>query len=269
MHNFVISVATGYEKRRVHIADEFQKKQINFEFFDAVTPQYNHDTAQLCGIDLSKAYGISNVEISCFLSHIKLWKKIIDENLSMVGVFEDDIFLGEGAGSFLNDYAWIPENIHVVKLEKAFQKNIRSTMFAVKNIHGRRLYRLKSENYGTAGYIISNSGAKFLLERFRALDSFQAVDMEMFGKLLHLNEYLVLQVIPALCIQDFILNGNFNNFPSVLEQERQKRWAQEESGTKKIRLKFLRRVKREFNKPFLKVFRFIYSVFFVKDVFFK
>ncbi len=94
MNNYIISLKTAAQ-RREHICNEFGKQAIPFQFCDAVTSndfQREDIRALLSNIHQSK---LANGEKGCFLSHLSLWKKCIDENLPFISIFEDDILLGE------------------------------------------------------------------------------------------------------------------------------------------------------------------------------
>lgn len=68
-------------------------QQIEFQYFDAIEPHQIEGTLQNIGVEL-KNCSLTKGEIGCFLSHVSLWKKIIDNNLSYMAIFEDDIYLG-------------------------------------------------------------------------------------------------------------------------------------------------------------------------------
>ncbi|MFQ6276533.1 glycosyltransferase family 25 protein [Acinetobacter johnsonii] len=38
-------------------------------------------------------------EIGCLLSHVLLWQKAVHDNLDFIGIFEDDIHLGQQAAT--------------------------------------------------------------------------------------------------------------------------------------------------------------------------
>lgn len=120
MRNYVISLTTA-EDRRIHIKQEFGKQGIDFEFFDAVTPAYNQSFINIFNLDFTNS-DLSDNEISCFLSHLCLWKKCLDDNLDYIAIFEDDIYLSADAYLFLNRPDWIDENINLIKIEKINKK---------------------------------------------------------------------------------------------------------------------------------------------------
>lgn len=218
MKNFVISLKEKNDKRREHINNEFSGKGIAFSFFDAVTPATNE--IYLSKFNLSnKNTEISEVEISCFLSHVCLWQKVIDEKIPAAAIFEDDIYLGKDSEYLLTDYSWVPEDAHILKTEK-FHSHIPSMEQQKKIAHGFKKFRLKAEHLGCAGYIITYAGAKFLMEKIKKSELKYPVDREVFEFYLGDKNYYAYQINPALCIQDFIINKNKNTFSSALSTDR-------------------------------------------------
>ncbi len=64
------------------------------------------------------------------MSHIFLWKKIIDEDIDIARIFEDDIYLGKGS-EILNNYSWVNKNIDIIKIEKSNDK-IKTSIRPIK-----------------------------------------------------------------------------------------------------------------------------------------
>ena len=91
MNNFVISLKSATE-RREHINNEFGKHNVSFEFFDALTPDTAREYAKNLGINPDTT-NLTPGELACMMSHIAIWKKAINENLSYVTIFEDDVYL--------------------------------------------------------------------------------------------------------------------------------------------------------------------------------
>lgn len=202
-HNYVISLATE-QKRRKHIENEFGKQEISFEFFDAVTPATIDKVAKDLNIivDRSETAILWDGEIACALSHIFLWNFVLENNLDYINIFEDDIHLGENAKELLNiDY--IPKDTHVLKLE-ANGKYFSKKPTKVKN--DREIFPLSFKQSGTAGYCVTAKGAKYLLNQVQHKELKFPIDMLMFEKLLAKKDYKVMQLSPAICVQDFIFN---------------------------------------------------------------
>lgn len=216
--NYVISL-TNAQERRAHITQEFGKRDISFSFFDAITPDLIEETAKKFNItfDRSSKATLCDGEIACALSHIVLWNFVLENNLDYINIFEDDIYLGENAKELLNiDY--IPEDTDILKLE-AHGKIIYGKCVQIKC--NRNISQLKFKHTGTAGYSITEKGAKYLLDKVKNKQIDIAIDTFMFDGLLKEKDYKVMQLSPAICIQDFILYSE-NYFESSLHNGREK-----------------------------------------------
>lgn len=214
MRNFVISLKENNEKRKNHIRDEFSKQNIPFEFFDAITPTQNNDI--LSEHNLSISHPLTQNEIACSLSHFMIWKQIIDEDIPYAAIFEDDIYLGNNANLFLNSIAWIDDSYDIIKLEKGWQPTIETPMLSSKTVENRQIYKLLSNHYGTAGYILFNKGARFLINYYSNTHVTRTIDSLVFGILISNTNINVQQVLPTICVQDFILFDGHKNFPSAI-----------------------------------------------------
>lgn len=240
MKNFVISLTTAQD-RRAHIVDEFAKKQVDFEFFDAITPQTLHHTAQYLQIDLQKNTDLSNNELSCLCSHLALWRKAIDENLDYIAIFEDDIYLSRDAQLFLSNTDWIPSNCDFIKLEKV----AKSVVLTDKQpVHQHQLARLNSPHFGTGGYILSNLAACKLYEHFLTIPAINHIDQYLFKMVLTSGILPIYQINPVVCIQDCILHPTNQKFDSLLE------WRDKQP---KIKLSPTQKLIRELKRPLQKL----------------
>lgn len=252
MKSFVISVKCHIERRK-YIVEEFANHYIDFEFFDAVTP--NDNLKLLSFYNLNMETELSKLEVSCFLSHYMLWRKVVAEGLPYIAIFEDDIHLGEQSFNYLSKSDWIPKGTHIVKLEKGWQDYVRVGFPSIK-IKNRRLYKLRSKHFGTAGYILSHEGAKFLLKKYSGINNLLPVDVLIFGLFLKDPSYKVLQILPALCIQDFLLEGSSEKLISSIEEGRS---LYIEGSAKKIKKALYLKLVRELFRPFNQLKSFIFT----------
>ncbi|WP_323841349.1 MULTISPECIES: glycosyltransferase family 25 protein [unclassified Moraxella] len=214
MKNYVISLTTAND-RRTHICQEFGKQGIDFEFFDAVTPNQLVETAQSLKIDLNKNQLLSNNELACLLSHISLWKKAIDENMDYIAIFEDDIYLSKDAHLFLNHSDWIKNDWGFIKIEKTIEKALLKNPTPLQENHTISL--LNSVHLATGGYILSKTIAQQLYHHFLSLNNIGHIDQFLFKTVLEENIAPIYQINPVLCIQDCILYPDNQKFLSSLE----------------------------------------------------
>lgn len=254
MKNFVISLKSA-DARRAHITQEFGKQGIAFEFFDAVTPAHIYELSEKFSIDLSKNQRLSDGEKACFMSHLYIWQKCLDEDLDYIAVFEDDICLGKNADLFLNTNWLKAINFDIIKLETFFEK----VHIKHKSSHyDRKLERLCSPHMGAGAYIITQSAIKKVINQIQKtpIHNLMAIDHILFE--IGINHLSIYQLNPAICLQQMFTNHNL--LPSQLEQSRQnniKNSRFDDNITHKLsRLKW--RLKRSIGKrTFYKIVEFI------------
>ena len=241
--NVVISISTA-NKRRNHIIEQFGQKQILFEFFDAFTPSDRlgaHLQRYLPNVETTSK--LTAGEKGCLMSHFMLWKKCVEDNLDYISIFEDDILLGENAEQFLANDEWLKvrfnfQEIFVLRLETFLMPVQLEHQQQILPFQERNMDILKSKHFGTAGYIISNGAARYLINLFEnlAVDKVKAIDEIMFNEQVNVGIYQVYQLNPAICVQELQLNQEESLLVSDLEQERKNRPKIKKNKTLKQRL---------------------------------
>ena len=241
--NVVISISTA-DKRRNHIIDQFGQKKIPFEFFDAFTPSDRLDVhLQRYLPNVEATSKLTAGEKGCLVSHFMLWKKCVDDNLDYISIFEDDILLGENAEQFLANDEWLKvrfnfQEIFVLRLETFLMPVQLEHQQQILPFQERNMDILKSKHFGTAGYIISNDAAKYLINLVEklAVEEIKAIDEIMFNEQVNVGLYQVYQLNPAICVQELQLNQEESLLVSDLEQERKNRPKIKKNKTLKQRL---------------------------------
>ncbi|MDO4426504.1 MAG: glycosyltransferase family 25 protein [Moraxella sp.] len=214
--------------RRSHIEHTFKAAKVDYEFFDAITPDTLVDMGKLLGLNnLLSNKRLSMGEKSCFLSHIAIWQKMIDDELPYVIVFEDDVLLGENAADIFMDKTWLSiicDNIDVLKFETFYEKVHlnHAALFLSKSLPKenppRHLYRLKSPQMGAGAYLISSNAAKQLLKKIQETPShaLMAIDHILFE--VFIQEFNIYQMKPAIACQ--LMFQDKEKLPSQLEVHR-------------------------------------------------
>ena len=85
MTKVVISLSSALE-RREHIIKEFSQKEVSFEFFDALTPDPAHSFASTLKLKIDEQC-LTRGEVACFMSHVYLWNKMINEQIPHMVIF--------------------------------------------------------------------------------------------------------------------------------------------------------------------------------------
>ena len=241
--NFVISISTA-DKRRNHIIQQFGQQNIPFEFFDAFTPSERlNDHLQRYLPNVAATPKLTMGEKGCLMSHFMLWKKCVDDDLDFITLFEDDILLGENAELFLAEDEWLKvrfnfQEIFVLRLETFLMPVKIEKQQGILPFQQREIDILKSKHFGTAGYIISNAAARYLINVFEelAVEDVKAIDEIMFNEWVNVESYQVYQLNPAICVQELQLNQESSTLTSGLQQERKKNTASHTKKTLKYRL---------------------------------
>mgnify|MGYP000031966997 CR=1 FL=1 len=237
MKNFVISLQSATE-RREHINNEFGKHNVNFEFFDALTPDTAKIYVQKHDLPFQLApMHLTSVEMACMMSHIAVWKKAIDENIPYITVFEDDIYLGINAEHFLNNSEWIKPDWNIIKIETVYNKVLLDNKTYHNLPKDRQLIPLKGKHLGAGAYTLSLQGVKDLFN-YSLQREMLPIDETVFRDYILDNHKPVYQMVPALCVQDIITSkrGKGLLLPSSLEEDRSKRMrSAKKKGLEKIR----------------------------------
>lgn len=200
MENFVISLQNAHDRRQ-HIKQQFESHNVAYKFFDAVNSFESEAVAKKLNISITDTL-LGKNEIACLLSHVSIWQLVIDHNYPYVGIFEDDVYLGEDSQYYLNNVSkWKPNDAHILKLE--VYKNVIQVHGRLKPlaVGARKLAKLATKHTGCAGYIIINKTAHALLDIVRNYKGLIPVDHIVFGDFLESHDANIYQIVPALCIQ--------------------------------------------------------------------
>jgi glycosyl transferase, family 25 len=139
-------------------------------------------------------------EVACLLSHRKAWERIVADQARWSFIAEDDIVFSRDAGQLLSSPDWLPASLHVIKAETAFTKiEMSGEVLARKDSHVVR--RLKSNHNGSAGYFVSQEGARRLIAYTE--NHCEPVDRILFHPRHAASRNIRIgQLESALCIQD-------------------------------------------------------------------
>ena len=99
MHAYVINLAISLD-RRAHVISELEKTSLDYEFVAAVNGRELdlHDPATIAPSFLSTVTCVAGTA-GCALSHLDVYRKIIDDGLDMALVLEDDVILPTDLGT--------------------------------------------------------------------------------------------------------------------------------------------------------------------------
>ncbi len=190
---------------------------LSFERMRAVDGDNLSDADAAAILSPAPLINLSRPEIACLLSHRAAWQRFLASDEELCCVLEDDVRLAEDFGSALKaakDWALLP--FDVIKIETMGQR-VWVSRKKRPAFPGHALSRLRSCHQGTAGYIVSREGTRRLLDLTTRMD--RAIDDLMFDAALGSGSLDVLQLEPALCIQEMWLGelDETSEFASSIE----------------------------------------------------
>lgn len=203
MKGYVINLDRSVERLTL-FRERAAKVGLNFERFPAVDGKQLSDDVVSLWQQRSKIWEpLLPTEVACFLSHRGVWQKIASGADPWAIVVEDDVVFSPDAGEVLSSPDWFPKGFHVLKFETMGNRvELSGRVYARKG--GYKLRRLKDDHIGAAGYILDRESARFLVDWTR--DRCEPADKLLFHpSQLSSAGYPILQMTPALCMQDFHL----------------------------------------------------------------
>jgi len=137
-------------------------------------------------------------EIGCFLSHRAIMETIVARNLPAACILEDDVRLSPDFAAILDAAQRLPPQVDVLKLEIA-KPRAKIPFIRVSDFAGRDLVYVTAAGWpGTAAYIVTQRGARTLLNRFSVMTA--ACDRQAFQ---HSDDDLaVFHLFPLPAVQD-------------------------------------------------------------------
>lgn len=232
----IISLITA-KQRREHISSHFAHLNMPFKFFDAVNKETLHLVLSKYPLNFTKD-GLTDGEKACFLSHYLLWQRLCASDDNYLIVCEDDVVLSPDISKLLENLPAIMQDCDILKFETMLRPVVIEPDWQ-KTFEGFVLRKLKTENMGTAGYVVSKDMACHLVNFFKDTHINQPIDHYLFRDFLSMDKK-VYQTVPAFAIQDDVLNSDKNHLRSDLHDERIKRRNNKRLHSNKLIREFLR-----------------------------
>jgi glycosyl transferase family 25 len=146
---------------------------------------------------------MSASQIGCFLSHKLAWQRIAEGDAPYGIVLEDDIHIAPGFADLTRSTNWIPVDAGTVKLE-TFLLRVSMDKMVIGGADEPVLRRMRTFHPGTGAYALSVRAAEHLL-RTRPAPVEPADDAMFYVEDWWRHLPAVYQLVPAVCIQDFVL----------------------------------------------------------------
>lgn len=176
---FIVNLKRDKEKKE-HMEELCVKHSLKCEFIEAV---YGRD---LQANEVDKVYNskasikeinreLTRGELGCALSHLSIYKKMIDNEIENAIVFEDDIYLDDDFSIVVDSIQSFPENWELILL--GYYSNVTTESETVSSYRYKKqitkrhqTVRLVQQAYGTHGYIINLKGAKKLINQMKTIN---------------------------------------------------------------------------------------------------
>lgn len=167
---FVINLERNQQRRDFSL-QRLADVGLNGEIFPAVEGKaLNLDELERSGIYNDAlahekfSRSLSMAEIGCSLSHLRLYQKLIDENIDVAVVLEDDIIFVDEVHERLPELLeCLPEDWDLVQLIHKYKDYAVVAPGVVKFMSKSRIPVI-SVGYAAVGYLIRKSGARKLLD---------------------------------------------------------------------------------------------------------
>ncbi|MFA9229776.1 MAG: glycosyltransferase family 25 protein [Microgenomates group bacterium] len=185
--------------RLAYMTQEFARHGIVFVRISAVDGTHPDIAAKAAQIPPT-ALGarMSNGAYGAFQSHRACWQNLVDSGDAYAMVFEDDLHLADGIGSYLAE-SWIPADADIVKLE-TFGTRTHIGKKPDYAAHGRRLVPLRSSHIGAGCYVLSRAIAARLLQETATFN--EPIDEVLFNDALaFFDTARIYQMLPAPVVQ--------------------------------------------------------------------
>jgi len=157
-------------------------------------------------------------EKGCFISHLRIWQYIVDNEIEYGLIFEDDAnFCKDFLSKYKNFVTEIPTDCDVAfiggKFDANYKMNENNYIQISKNIIQHK--NVTEEYYydfcrTTHSYILSKNTAKMLISKFETAEKITtALDHWMIQQLNYTNSSIkIYESMPLLCYSPFISNSD-------------------------------------------------------------
>ncbi|MBU0715939.1 MAG: glycosyltransferase family 25 protein [Verrucomicrobia bacterium] len=175
MRIFVINLKRSAD-RKVHIIKQLDNLNIAYEFIDAIDGQgLSDDEIKMHGVDTFPPWFSFNQrhlvkgEIGCILSHLGIYRKMIDEDIECACIFEDDCVFEKDLGIILKNEQLRRSDYELLLLGHSgqYQDTSRGAECSSKKEPVLSRYHIAKpveRPFGTYAYIIKQCAALKLLQ---------------------------------------------------------------------------------------------------------
>lgn len=170
---FVINLARDTD-RRAHAEKTLAALGIDAQFVTAVDGRAltATDRAMVDPAKTARLYGhaMMDSEIACYLSHYRIYEKMLREDIPVALVMEDDLAIDPTLPRIVRDILDVPfQKWQVVRLQSARKKIVAGATpdfagRAVADLTDGKVYALRVHVLGACAYLIRQAGARAMVE---------------------------------------------------------------------------------------------------------
>lgn len=174
---FVINLARD-TVRRAHMDAVLARVGLSATFVPAVDGRSLQaaDRARYDPARALRVYGkpMLDAELGCYLSHDRLWQRLLDEGHAAALILEDDIEIDPALPGVLADLLacpdWLVVRLHTMRGRVLTPRRAAFRGREVATLRdGAGLFRLRTHTLGAAAYLIRAEGARRLLDYGRRI----------------------------------------------------------------------------------------------------
>ncbi|MFT8891354.1 MAG: glycosyltransferase family 25 protein [Acetobacter papayae] len=186
LRSFVINLEHDHT-RRAHMQAQLEALGMQAEFVPAVNGR------ALCAADYAlydrqkalRIYGVEmmDTEIGCYLSHYRLYERMVREAIPVALIMEDDIEISPAFPAIINELIadpappWLAVRFESLRGRVREAKRTKFKGECVKPLHNAGLYRLHTHVLGFGAYLIRREGAEHMLRYGQRI--FMPIDQTM------------------------------------------------------------------------------------------
>jgi len=176
---FIINLKQDSKKKK-QMQIQLDNLDLKAEFFEAVNgnslTQEEIDRVYQKNVAIREfKRELSRGEIGCALSHLSIYKKMIEQNIEKAVILEDDAVLCKDFPEILQHLEQLPEDAECLLFgydaEIAKEIFLYTSFWGSKKYYGKyRLKKFVKVAFGTYGYMITRQGAEKLLKKIKIID---------------------------------------------------------------------------------------------------
>jgi glycosyl transferase family 25 len=151
--------------------------------------------------------------IGCGLSHIRIWEKILKENINLSLILEDDFICKDDFKNRLNNVLLkAPKDYHIIYLSSSIIQNNYLKLYDINDYFYKQIFVVQ-----TLSYIITLEGAEKLLKYITKVTYHIDIDI-CFKSNIHYKDINIISVKEPLVYQTFENSNNTDDryFPLII-----------------------------------------------------